>query len=200
MKHHTSSVKRGVLLILLIIGDLPKECATPRKILNATLQTYTGCSASYGCKFGYSSPASRDSNVITCQEDETWTPSDFECVQIPCPSPPSLTNGHSVVTSLNVGGAASYVCDTNFVNITSGGGETTLKCVQGGTWTGIIDMVCIPAYRDYTITITTGSESSSGTDANVYIRLICELEDFTINCPSSSSFESGSVDVCQVTF
>ncbi|XP_069105505.1 sushi, von Willebrand factor type A, EGF and pentraxin domain-containing protein 1-like [Argopecten irradians] len=116
------------------------ECATPRHISNATIQEYTGCNAEYECDFGYKTSPPDASNVITCQADETWAPSNYACVLIPCNSPPPLSNGIFHVTSLSVGGTTTYACDAHYIN--TGGGLDTRTCVLGGTWAGEINMDC----------------------------------------------------------
>ncbi|XP_033726755.1 sushi, von Willebrand factor type A, EGF and pentraxin domain-containing protein 1-like [Pecten maximus] len=112
------------------------ECSVPVVFANATLVNYTGCNATYECNFGYNATAS---GMLTCQSNETWIPSEFECVEIPCSAPPTLAKGISAVTSLQVGAVAVYTCIQGYIN--RGGHTNTLNCVVGGTWAGLIDML-----------------------------------------------------------
>ncbi|XP_021356927.1 sushi, von Willebrand factor type A, EGF and pentraxin domain-containing protein 1-like [Mizuhopecten yessoensis] len=162
------------------------ECVVPRVIEHSILTDYTGCNATYDCVFGYNAT---DHNVLTCQANETWAPSGFSCAEIPCPDPAELANGIPTVTTLQVGGVATYTCLSGYIN--RGGVGDTLTCQLGGTWLGVIDMICKPIVIRYTFYWTTADVLFAGTDAIVWVRMYGAYGTQQVTMPSNMLFERG---------
>ncbi|XP_069110133.1 uncharacterized protein [Argopecten irradians] len=162
------------------------DCVTPQIIQHSVITDYTGCNATYECDFGYNAT---DYNVLTCQSNETWTPSNFHCAEIPCPTPPLLDFGNPSVTTLQVGGVATYTCVADYIN--RGGNVDTLNCLLGGTWLGTIDMICKPIIIRYTFYWTTSDVFFAGTDATVWVRMYGAYGTEQVTMPTSMQFEVG---------
>ncbi|XP_021356925.1 sushi, von Willebrand factor type A, EGF and pentraxin domain-containing protein 1-like [Mizuhopecten yessoensis] len=179
------------------------ECVLPKALSNAILLDYTGCTATYDCEFGYTSEASKDPGKLICQTNETWGPSDYACVEIPCPPPETLKDGTSEVTSLQVGGVAIYTCNSDYIN--RGGSEDTLTCKLGGAWSGHIDMSCFPVKVMYTFNVRTSDKKDVGKGRDVYVVLTGRYGttriDFNINFPrgTTQTFTGSFTDVGSLT-
>jgi len=114
---------------------VPKPCGyldTPKNA-KITFQSPSGYDLGFGskayieCAPGY---VSTRQSILTCHHDGTWTGDVYQCIPVPCGSPPTPENGYSRVSLKGGAYLSDYSCDQGYILE----GAEYLRCQSDLQW------------------------------------------------------------------
>ncbi|XP_071097022.1 sushi, von Willebrand factor type A, EGF and pentraxin domain-containing protein 1-like [Haliotis cracherodii] len=156
-------------------------CGSPPTLKGATVAYSSiaiGAKATYSC-LKFSAP--KNSPVITCQTDGTWTSLKFTCTLHDCGAPKALPNAVSSSPSTAVGQIATYTCKPGY----TASGTRTILCKAGSTWTT----------TNFNCTIKSCGTPTAVTDATVSAPTTTFRSNATYTCNQGFRRRSGSPKV-----
>ncbi|XP_050389079.1 sushi, von Willebrand factor type A, EGF and pentraxin domain-containing protein 1 [Patella vulgata] len=112
------------------------ECPEPQNITDATANyadKFVGSNATYSCD---PETVPGGSPIITCQTDQQWSTTDFQCLK-QCPVVPDVPNATTNTTVRIINTVADYVCNSGYVV----DGTPQLTCQPDQMWT-TVDFAC----------------------------------------------------------
>uniref|UniRef100_A0A8D0GC18 Sushi, von Willebrand factor type A, EGF and pentraxin domain containing 1 n=1 Tax=Sphenodon punctatus TaxID=8508 RepID=A0A8D0GC18_SPHPU len=106
----------------------PVPFIIPENALLSEMDFYVGQKISIRCREGYQL---KGQAVITCNPDETWTPTKAKCEKISCGPPARTENALVRGTFYQYGDIVTYSCYSGYMLE----GSLRSVCLQNGTWT-----------------------------------------------------------------
>ncbi|XP_019410274.1 PREDICTED: sushi, von Willebrand factor type A, EGF and pentraxin domain-containing protein 1, partial [Crocodylus porosus] len=106
----------------------PVPFIIPENALLSEVDFYVGQKVSIRCREGYQL---RGQAVITCNPDETWTPTKAKCERISCGPPAHIENALARGTFYQYGDMITYSCYSGYMLE----GSLRSVCLENGTWT-----------------------------------------------------------------
>ncbi|XP_067662480.1 sushi, von Willebrand factor type A, EGF and pentraxin domain-containing protein 1-like [Haliotis asinina] len=156
-------------------------CGSPPTLQGATVSYSSiavGAKATYTCLKYW---AAKNSPLITCQADGTWSSLSYTCTLFDCGKPKAISNAVVNAPLTTVGQTATYTCTPGY----NASGTPTILCKAGGTW----------ASTDYKCSITNCGAPPTVVDATVSAPSNLFGATATYKCNQGFTWRSGSLTI-----